>query len=259
MLVAAVQYAPFFKNVKANLAVARDLVTQAAKEGAKLIVLPELALAGYSFLSSAEARLYAEDISQFPNGFHKSYEPISMRTMAAMAKQYDCAIVWGLITIPDVTKGVLHNTQVLMLPNGEFHQYHKLNLWGNDFLWAQPGNTSPPIVKWRGKRIGLLICRDVRDKSSGFKDFYEKGDADIVAFSANFGDGGFPSVSWMDFAKDNQVTLIVSNRYGREQNNNFGEGGICIIEPPVPGRENGKVHCKGLKWNEPCIVYAEVQ
>jgi predicted amidohydrolase len=164
-----------------------------------------------------------------------------------------------MATIADVNRSNrLHNSQVLLLPDGSFKTYNKVNLWGNDFLWAEPGRESPPTVRFMGKKIGLLICRDVRDSSSGFKDFYEKGDADIVAFSSNFGDGGFPSTSWMDFAKNNRTTFVVSNRYGREGANNFGEGGVCVIEPPSNGREYGRVHCDGLKWNEPCIVYAEV-
>jgi predicted amidohydrolase len=103
------------------------------------------------------------------------------------------------------------------------------------------------------KKVGLLICRDVRDKKDDkWSSFYEKGDADIVAMSANWGDGGFPAVSWMEFAKDNKVALIVANRYGKEIPNDFGEGGICVVEP------SGKVHCDGIVWNQPCIVYADL-
>ena len=78
------------------------------------------------------------------------------------------------------------------------------------------------------------------------------GDADIVAFSSNWGDGGFPAVNWMDFAKENHTVLVVANRYGQETCNNFGEGGSCIVEP------GGKVHCQGLQWNQDCIIYADV-
>jgi hypothetical protein len=40
--------------------------------------------------------------------------------------------------------------------------------------------------------------------------------ADVVCLSANWGDGGFPAVSWMDFVEENSTCLIVSNRYGQE-------------------------------------------
>jgi predicted amidohydrolase len=259
MKVAAVQFAPKLKDRQENLTAAVILASRAAQAGAKLIVLPELCLTGYSFMSYEEARPYAEDIEEWPNGWSKSNPPSSLIAMRELTSKYGCAIAWGLVTISGANRtNQLHNSQVLMLPDGSITTYNKVNLWGNDFLWSTSGKQSPPIVKFGGKKIGLLICRDVRDRSSGFKDFYEKGDADIVAFSSNFGDGGFPSTSWMDFAKENRTTFVVSNRYGREGANNFGEGGICIIEPPSEGREYGRVHCEGLKWGEPCIVYAEV-
>jgi predicted amidohydrolase len=181
----------------------------------------------------------------------RSGNPKSMTVMGALAKKYQVAIAWGVLE-KDFRSGKLYNSQVLMLPAQTFVSVSKLNRWGNDFLWAEAGTSSPPIVDFMGKRIGLLICRDIRNKSSGFTDFYEKGDADIVCFSSNFGDGGFPSTTWMDFAIDNKVWLIVSNRYGQETCNNFGEGGICVIAP------SGKVYCDGLQWDAPCIVYADI-
>jgi predicted amidohydrolase len=130
--------------------------------------------------------------------------------------------------------------------------YAKVNRWANDFLWATPGRASPPITDFIGKKIGLLICRDVRDKSEKIEDFYEKGDADVVLFSTNWGRGGFPATNWMNFAENNKTWLVVANRYGREANNDFGDGGSCVISP------EGEVHCEGLVWGKDCIVYAEV-
>jgi predicted amidohydrolase len=150
------------------------------------------------------------------------------------------------------SQGILYNAQALVTPEGGLALYKKRNRWANDFLWASKGDHSPTIVSWRGRTIGLLICRDIRDKSDVSSAIYEAGDADIVAFSSNFGKGGFPPVSWMDFAENNQTNLVVSNRYGDEGNNNFGGGGICVIRP------SGKVEAAGLIFDEDCIVYADV-
>ena len=158
----------------------------------------------------------------------------------------------------------LHNSQVLVSPDGTWVHMAKINRWGNDYLWCRPGRGNPPIMKAYfeapngggliEKKVGLLVCRDVRDKKDdNWSSFYEKGDADIVCLSANWGDGGFPSVTWMDFVENNHATLIVSNRYGKETCNDFGEGGSCIIEPP------DTIHCKGVKWDAECIVYADLE
>ena len=120
-------------------------------------------------------------------------------------------------------------------------------------MWASPGTGNPSIATIDGAKVGLLICRDVRDKKDDSWDsFYEPGDADIVCLSANWGDGGFPAVAWMDFVADNATALVVANRYGKEIPNDFGEGGICVIQ------KDGRVETTGLQWERDCVVVADV-
>lgn len=247
MKVAAVQFAPAFKEVETNLRQGAQLIVQAAQAGAQVIVLPELCTTGYSFLDVEEARPYAEQISDWV----RAGGARSMELFGGMAKRLGVAVAWGVME-QDYGTGDLYNAQVMVLPDGRFVSYRKVNLWANDFIWAKEGTGSPPIVEYLGKKVGLLICRDVRDKAPAWEEFYEPGDADIVVFSSNWGDGGFPSVNWVKFARENKTFLVVSNRYGKEENNDFGEGGVCVIEPC------GKIHCQGLQWNAPCIVYAEI-
>lgn len=250
--VAAVQFRPAFKDWERNIYQASTLVQLAASAGARLIVLPELMTSGYSFMSKAEAEECAEVLTDDSEVLRRHQTGSnSMQAMRNMAKGLNVAIAWGLVE-KDVATGDLYNAQVLMLPDGAWSSYRKVNPWANDYLWAKKGGKSPPITEFLGKKVGLLICRDVRDKASGFKEFYEPGDADIVCFSSNWGDGGFPSTSWVEFAEENKCWLIVSNRYGQEANNSFGDGGICVISP------EGEIHCDGLRWNQPCIVLAEV-
>jgi len=247
ILAAAVQFAPIFKAKTDNLRRLASLVIDAAEHGAKLIVLPELAATGYSFMSPEEAEPFAEVIQDGCDG--------SFEVMQALSRKYNVCIAWGLIE-KDQGTGKLYNSQVLMCPDA-WESYRKVNLWGNDFLWASEGRGNPQILRVdfgdQQFKVGLLICRDIRDKKDGeWESFYDAGDADIVAMSANWGDGGFPSVGWIDFAKSNAVCLVVSNRYGREVPNNFGEGGVCVIH------KDGAVVATGLKWNQDCIVYSEV-
>jgi predicted amidohydrolase len=252
--VAAVQFAPVFGDKLGNLRRLAHLTKQAADNGAQLVVLPELATTGYSFMNRGDALPLSEPVHP---------DMLTFKSMRVLAESFKVHVAWGMIEFEPGT-GELFNTQVLVTPDGAWTSYRKVNRWGNDFLWARPGRANPPVMKcfFNGplgeplmeKKVGLLICRDVRDKvDDNWKSFYEKGDADIVCMSANWGDGGFPSVSWMDFVKDNATTLIVSNRYRKEANNDFGEGGACVIEPP------DKVSCEGLRWFEDCIIYAELE
>lgn len=245
--VASVQFAPVMGAKLENLRRLALLVKEAAQKGAKLIVLPELATGGYSYMNAEQARRDAEVIN--PEG-------TTMKVMLRLAKGFGVHLVWGMVEEDPGTKQ-LHNAQVLVSPDGFYTSYRKINRWGNDFLWATPGASNPPIANLdldgSTVKVGLLICRDVRDKKDdAWTDFYEKGDADVVCLSANWGDGGFPAVTWMDFVESNGAALIVSNRYGKEAPNNFGEGGICVIQ------KDGTVHCDGLLWDRDCIVVAEL-
>ena len=245
--VATVQFAPQFKAKTENLRALAELVSEAAENDAQLIVLPELAAVGYSFMGYEDAAPYAEVLNS---------DSQSMGIMKALSTRYNCGIAWGLIEKDEGT-GKLYNSQVLVVPDA-WESYRKVNLWGNDFLWASEGRGNPSVLRvdfdgLEQKKVGLLICRDIRDRKDGeWQSFYEPGDADIVVMSSNWGNGGFPAVGWIDFAKDNHTTLVVSNRYGKETPNDFGEGGVCIIGP------DGKVEIDGLVWNQNCIVYGEV-
>ena len=243
LTVAAIQFKPTFRDIEGNCRKMYALISEAAKNGAQIIVLPELSTTGYSFMSADEAAPFAEDI-------YKGQGSIGFMQM--LASKHNVAIAWGLVE-RDPGNKALYNSQVLVTSDGVIAHVRKLNRWGNDYLWAKEGTAPPPVTPYRGHKIGLLICRDVRDKSTKMESMYEKGDADIVCFSANWGKGGFPSGTWIDFAKENNTTLVVSNRYGEEVHNDFGFGGICIIDP------KGEVNCKGLVWNQDCIVYGCVK
>lgn len=253
MKVAAVQFRPKFKDVQGNLQRMTPLIHEAAQNQAEIVVLPELCTTGYGFMSRGEAEPLCEQISDFSRAGGAE----SMNHMHALCKLLNVCIVWGVAEI-DFGSRDLFNTQVLMTPSGNHISYRKVNLWGNDWLWSKGGQSNPPVTQIRGrdgkvKKVGLLICRDAIDqKDSNWTEFYEPGDADFVCFSANWGDGGFPSGTWMSFVDNNKCCLVVSNRYGYEIPNQFGEGGACIIHP------DQSIHVEGLKWNEDCIVYGDV-
>jgi len=240
MKVAAAQFSPKYGEIHDNTFAAIELINRAASEGARLIVLPELALTGYSIMSKAAAQDLEERQRQY------------LKTIQVVGETQNIAVVIGHISNEEWG---LYNAQTFFDPEGGFSvTYYKQNLWGQDWLWAKPGRANPPIVNYEGRAIGLLICADVRDAHPDpWKgELYEKGDAEIVAYSANWGKGAFPATKWMWFVKDNDAALIVGNRYGKEANNDFGYGGVCVIE------KDQTTHIEGLLWGEDCLVFADI-
>lgn len=246
--VATVQFSPAFDNKDANLAQLEHWIRQAAANGAELIVLPELCTTGYSFMNKNDAKWAAEPFD--------AKSSMTLVRMMALAKELQVHLVYGFMEIDPGTH-LLYNSQAYVDPFGLHVSYRKANRWGNDFLWAAPGREHPPIVtvhfKECTRKVGLLICRDVRDRvSDSWTALYQPGEADIVCLSANWGDGGFPANTWMEFVENNRCALVVANRFGKEGNNDFGEGGVCLIE------RSGTVICEGLQWSAPCVVYGDL-
>ena len=137
--VAAIQFAPTFGDKHGNLRKLAKLVLDAAENGARLVVMPELATTGYSFMDEEEAAPHAEVITP---------SSLTMTAMMALATSRNVHLVWGMVE-RDAGTGELYNTQVYVDPTGYFTSYRKVNLWGNDKIWAKPGRGNPPIIQAR--------------------------------------------------------------------------------------------------------------
>jgi len=172
-------------------------------------------------------------------------------------------VSWGYV---EFDGGNLYNSAALVGPDGLLlSQYRKVNLWGNDFLWATPGFNSAPIVQTELGRLSIVVCRDLRNKipsniprvAGKSVPLFDDQPLDIVAASVNWGKSGFPSTSWMDFVADNRCTLVVANRWGDERNGSFhqdfGQGGSIIIE------KTWKCHAEGADFGKDCVVTAALE
>jgi len=148
--VAVVQFNPQvgLDNLESNALAARQRLQQAAKEGANLIVLPELATTGYCFDSREEAFAHAEPV---PDGR-------IVRGWIAFASEYQVYIVGCL---PEVDGQQLFDTAVLVGPEGYVGKYRKTHLWNEEKLFFTPGNLGFPVFDTRIGRIALLVCWDI--------------------------------------------------------------------------------------------------
>ncbi len=142
------QYTAINGDVTANLATITRLAAQAAQDGVKLLVLPELGITGYGQPDKVAAA--AEPIPG----------PISQQ-LSALAQQHQLAIAAG-IAEKDEQTGLLHNTMLLVDDHGrEVLRYRKVHLWDTEKSWATPG-TGFPVAKLNETQIGQIICYDTR-------------------------------------------------------------------------------------------------
>jgi predicted amidohydrolase len=212
--VASVQTAPVMGDVTANVARSIELAEQAAAQGARLVVLPELANTGYVFASRQEAHALAESVPDGP----------SSRAWIALAQRLGIYLVAG---IAERSGGKLYNAAVIAGPDGYLGTYRKLHLWGDENLFFEPGDLGLPVFHTELGRIGVAICYD-----GWFPEVYRllalRG-ADIVAVPTNWVPmpGQTPDGPAMAHAlaiagaHSNGLTLVCADRVGVERGQPF--------------------------------------
>jgi len=136
---------------KHNLNKMKEQIKQAKKNGANLIIFPELALTGYTL----------KDL------VYESAEPIpgpSTNLLTEVAKKENIHIVFGMVEQSTKASAVLYNTAVLLSPRGFVGKYQKMYLPTHSVFeekrYFRQGSGSPIFETDIGK-LGLIICYDV--------------------------------------------------------------------------------------------------
>jgi predicted amidohydrolase len=178
--VAAVQCSSVFGDVEGNRKKLTALVTEAAGEGAKIIVLPEAAITGYlSQDLKTNWRLKGWPIEA---EFHGKDPLPFAETVPGPSTSHFCELAKRLqvyITVPLIEKAPtemtdrnspgkasaprLFNTVCLVSPKGEIvAHYRKLTPWPRpEKSWATAGDRGVQFYDSEYGRMGLAICYDI--------------------------------------------------------------------------------------------------
>src|ERR1019366_4703338 len=119
-----------------------------AAQGARIVVLPELASSGYVFRDLAEARTLAEPV-----------DGPTAAQWAALAGRLGITLIGGICELGD--DGALYNTAVVVAGPGILAAYRKVHLWDAEKLVFTPGSQPPPVVQIGGARLAVMICYDL--------------------------------------------------------------------------------------------------
>jgi len=164
--VAAVQCSSDLGAVNANTKKLTALVEEAAKNGAKIIVLPEASISGY--LSQDLKTDWHIAGRPLDNAFAgKDLGPFA-QTVPGPSTEHFCGLARRLqvyLTIPliEVTGDRYFNTVCLASPSGELvAHYRKLAPWPYpEEAWATPGDRGVQTYDTEYGRVGLAICYDI--------------------------------------------------------------------------------------------------
>jgi predicted amidohydrolase len=148
--VAVAQLAPRIGEPEHNRALAAAAIERAAADGAKLVVLPELANSGYVFADAAEARGLAEPL-----------DGRTMRSWRELSGRLGVVIVGGLCErLASGAAAPLGNAAVV-IDGGELAAvYRKTHLWDRESDVFEPGSIGPPVVATSLGPVGVCVCYD---------------------------------------------------------------------------------------------------
>ena len=212
--VACVQMEPVVGHKQANVEKSLGLIDEAAANGARLIVLPELANSGYVFESREEAFALSEPV---PEGE-------TTKAWTRIARERGLYIAAGICEREGDT---LFNSSVLVGPHGHIGTFRKVHLWNEENLFFEPGNLGFPVWRTPIGRIGAMICYD-----GWFPEGYRlcalQG-ADIICISTNWvpipGQDekreAMANILCMGAAHQNSVFIAAADRVGTERGQPF--------------------------------------
>lgn len=155
MRIACVQFDCKLADFDGNVATVERLLDARGIErgGIDLLVLPEMAFAGYSFRDRAEIEPFAENAASGP----------TVSWANAAAQRLHCAVACGFVERGD--GGSLHNAMAVVGRGGDLiHVHRKHFLYKTDETWATegPGFACRPIPGIG--EAAFAICMDLNPK-----------------------------------------------------------------------------------------------
>lgn len=148
--IAAVSFHALWGDKERNLSRIEGYMRAAARRGADMVVLPEMALTSYDVEPDVPAgeRMQA-----------RLAEPVdgpSATSLAAYAQELG---IYAFVGMPTIDDGVLHNSLLAFTPEGLGAVYHKMHLPHPEPLWAARGE-GPSVLETPWGPVGLGICYD---------------------------------------------------------------------------------------------------
>lgn len=217
MKIAGFQMQSVLGDVEANLAKIDIAARNAADQGARLLIAPELALTGYG----------ASNL--FPSLASPADGPVAEQ-LSVIARRHALTIVAGFAEADGST---IYNSAFVTNGAGESTIYHKSHLYGPyERQWFCPEAPHSVLVNVEGVKMGLLICYDVEFPENVRRLARAGADLVVVPTALPVGWSGQFIAEHMIRVRafENQVFVAYINHCGADEN--FAYAGLSRIAAP---------------------------
>ena len=220
---------------QANLSRIAGFAEAAARQGADIVVFPEMALTGYD----VEPGVEPEQAMQYRLAERLEDGP-SIRALSCLARERGIFLMWGMPLLGGRTRladgserDLIHNALVIACPDGHVLAYRKMHLPEPEPTWATPGD-EPLVLDTPWGPVGVGICYDSYRFPELSRYYAAKGCRIYVNATAHahvHGRGlGDKSLEVMAIRED--LYVVTANLAGPDRTNWF-YGGSSIIGPSV--------------------------
>src|SRR5262245_51167159 len=167
-VVAAVQAAPFYLNLERSMARALDLIAEAARRRAQLVVFPESWLPGYPAWLDICRDVAVWDHQPTKRVYSQMMEnsvAVPSRETQALsdaARKHNLTLIMGINErVNDgAGRGTLYNSILTIGPTGELLNIHRklVPTFNERLIWGQGDGSGLNVVETPAGRVGGLIC-----------------------------------------------------------------------------------------------------
>ena len=157
---AAVQNSPVFLDAEATVDKCIDIINEATSNGAKLIVFPEVFIAGYPYwnwiMTPTQGSKWYERLYLCSVALHDE----CITRLRHAVRQADCYCVMGLNERGCNSAGTIYNTLITIDPNGDIISHHRkfVPTWAEKLTWTGGDGSTLNVTDTQLGPLGSLAC-----------------------------------------------------------------------------------------------------
>jgi aliphatic nitrilase len=157
---AACHAASVFLDAAKTADKACDLIAEAARNGAKLVVFPESFIPGFPIWAALQAPIHSHDFFRALACQSLRLDGPEIEKLCMAARRHGIVVSIGITEGTDASVGCLWNTNLLIGSDGTILNHHRklVPTFFEKLVWANGDGRGLRVVATEIGRLGMLIC-----------------------------------------------------------------------------------------------------
>lgn len=157
---AACHASSVFLDAQKSAEKACDLIAEAARGGASLVVFPESFLPGFPVWAALQAPIYNHGFFRALVAQAQKLSDGAIRTVRTAARRHGVFVSLGFTEGTDASVGCIWNSNILIGPDGAIINHHRklVPTFYEKLVWANGDARGLRVTPTEIGRLGMLIC-----------------------------------------------------------------------------------------------------